>query len=69
MLRERGEASNEPRKAVPIAMLRRAIAAADKTSFEEVQIVVLILLLLFVTLFTTLIGLFRIGPRPGPTIL
>ena len=38
---------NEPRKAVPIALLRQAISAADKTSFEEVQLVVLILILLF----------------------
>ena len=38
---------NEPCKAVPIALLRQAISAADKTSFEEVQLVVLILILLF----------------------
>ena len=38
---------NEPRKAVPVALLRRAIAAVDRSSFEEVQLVVLIILLLF----------------------
>ena len=38
---------NEPRKAVPVSLLRRAIAAVDRSSFEEVQLVVLIILLLF----------------------
>jgi hypothetical protein len=38
---------NEPRRAVPIALLRRAILAVDHSSFWEVQCVVLILVLLF----------------------
>jgi len=38
---------HEPRRAVPVALLRRAILAVDQTSFCEVQMVVLILVLLF----------------------
>ena len=38
---------SEPRKAIPLALLRRAIMAADVNSFQDVQMVLLILILLF----------------------
>lgn len=37
----------EPRRAVPMELLRTAIAAVDVSSFEQVQMVVLVLMLLF----------------------
>lgn len=42
-----GWVQSEPHRAVPIALLRRAINAVDLAVFAEVQIVVLVLVLLF----------------------
>ena len=38
---------NEPRKQVPVTLLRRALEAVDRRDFESVQIAVLVLILFF----------------------
>ena len=38
---------NEPRKQVPVALLRRALEAVDRRDFESVQVAVLVLILFF----------------------